>query len=607
MGGANRRLFVAVLGVLVAWGLGSPEAGRAQKPDRAAVVGTWSGAMALMGAEFPFTVHLSVAGDSLSGTLDAQGMTDLRLVAVRFDGDTVRFERRGSAGALLFSGAVSADSITGTLAQGAVDGTFRLTRRAATDAVPVGEPPEGAAPTLPQGDGTGRLEACRPPGITADALCGSLRVPEDRNGNGSRSLDLNIVVLPATGPDADSVPLVMLAGGPGGAATQMAPTVGLQFPDVRRRFDVILVDQRGTGRSNPLQCPFHDVNEMARGALMVDFDPGALDACRDALDADLTEYTTPVATDDLADVVHALGYSVVNVYGLSYGTRAALVFTRRHPELVRTLTLQGVAPLSLKLPLHVARDAQASLEGVFRDCSADETCSSAYPDLAEKLTETIDYLEGEPAVAEITDPVTGEPGTLEITPDVFTGGIRSLLYASAFIQGIPRLLDAAYHRDFGPFIRAVLPLIQSFGTTIDFGMYLSVVCTEDLPFIDEGEARALGAGTFLGDRTVRHHKAACRNWPRGTLPEGYSEPVRSALPTLLISGTSDPVTPPHWAEDAARYLPNSVQIVVPNAGHADSVGPCEQGIIAAFMAAGSTAHLDLGCVAEGRTRQYGMG
>lgn len=591
------------LATLSAAAMAAPSQVVAQAPKPSAVAGRWSGSMTAMGQQVPLVVELSPEGDSLRGTLEVQGRTGLPLVAVELDGATIRFERRASTGTLAFVGTVRGDSLTGTFRQAGVEGPFALAREVSGD--PTGsEAPGATAPPPPVGDGTGRLSPCRPPGLSADVLCGTFRVPEDRGAPGGRTLDLNIVVLPAAGEKADSVPVVLLAGGPGGAATESAFAVGILFPDMRRDFDVILVDRRGTGDSNPLQCEYRDINELARAVLQVDFDEGRLASCRTGLDADLTQYTTPLAMDDLADVLGALGHARVNVYGMSYGTRAALVLARRHPELIRTLTLQGVAPLSLRLPMDVPRDAQASLDGVFRDCSRDPECAAAYPDLEGKLAGALERLDREPAVVEVTDPITRGSGSWRITADVFTGGLRSLLYASAFIQAIPRVVDAAYDGDLEPFAQASLPLVVSFGRTLYMGLYLSVVCSEDVPFIDEDEARVRAAGTFLGDRMLRHHRASCLHWPRAELPEGFSDPVHSPVPTLLISGTSDPVTPPHWAQEAALDLPNSLQIVVPRAGHADSVGPCEQAIIARFMASGSTSDLDLGCVAAGRTRVY---
>lgn len=601
------RLSAAVF--LAGWiGVIVPAGVEGQTAFEKALVGSWSGSLTLVGTELPFSVRLFIDADTLSGTMAAQGVTDLALTEVGVTNGTLHFARSGPAGVLAFSGVVNGDSIQGTVSQGTIEGTFQLTR---TDGSAAGEslgaPRAAIAPSERNaggGDGTGRLRSCRLPGLADAVSCGSYRVPENREHPADRTIDLNLVVLPALDSVADSIPLVVLAGGPGGAATQMAPALGLQFPDLREHFDIILVDQRGTGASNPLQCTYRNINEMARATLQVDFDSTALAACRDGWDADPSQYGTAVAMDDLAEVVQALGHPRINVYGLSYGTRAALVLARRHPSLVRALVLQGVAPLSLTLPLSVARDAQAALDGVFHDCAADGECDAAFPDLDVTLRAVLAELARAPQQTPITDPVTGQPGRLEITQDIFTGGLRSLLYANAFIQSIPGLVHAAGQGDYAPFAQAVLPLVQAFGQTLYFGAYLSVVCTEDIPYIDSREARASTRDTFLGDRMVRHHRNACRGWPRGRVPDGFRSPVTVATPTLLISGTSDPVTPPRWGEVAARNLPNSLHLVVPKAGHADSVGPCEQGIAAVFLQAGSLHGLDTSCVAAGRERRY---
>ena len=183
-----------------------------------------------------------------------------------------------------------------------------------------------------------------------DAYCGTFKVYENRATKQGRQIDLNIVVLPALRADSQPDPLFFLAGGPGQGAAKLAKTVRTIFQRVQNDRDIVLVDQRGTGKSNPLDCnsdddslqAFMETNEQALERLK---------ACQAKYDADLTLYTTPIAMDDLDDVRAFLGYEKINVYGGSYGTRAALVYMRQHGDRVRSTILDGVAPPDMRLPL----------------------------------------------------------------------------------------------------------------------------------------------------------------------------------------------------------------------------------------------------------------
>jgi len=400
------------------------------------------------------------------------------------------------------------------------------------------------------------------------------------------------------------MPLFYLAGGPGGAASQAAPAFDLLYPHMADNFDIVLVDQRGTGGSNPLSCDFADFGELANAVISVNIAPERLSECRNRLDADLRFYTTPIAMDDLDRVGAALGYDEINILGSSYGTRAALVYLRRHGNHVRALVLHGVAPMRLKLPGQVATDAQAALDAVFASCAAVESCARAYPDLDSQLREVLARLGASPAVVSVTDPASGESLDFEITRDIFAGGLRMLLYATPFASRIPLIIASAFDGQFDPFMASTTLLVNAMGRSLYFGLYLSVVCTEDIPFLDVPESLASARQTFHGDALLRGHIAACENWPRGELPPGYSEPVRSSVPTLLISGDADPVTGPRWGEEAASHLSNSLHLIVPNAGHADAIGPCEDQVISDFVRAGSLEGMDTSCVSQRRPRQF---
>jgi pimeloyl-ACP methyl ester carboxylesterase len=447
-----------------------------------------------------------------------------------------------------------------------------------------------------------KLEPCGLPGQPKNWRCGTYTVNENRAARAGRTIDLNIVVLPAKSEDRRPDPIFFLSGGPGGAATRTARGRSFGWYGVDR--DIVLVDQRGTGRSNPLFCDTPGSDEDVQGYLDPLFTPDVFEPCRERLEhvADLTQYTTPIAMDDLNEVRAALGYDVINLWGGSYGTRAALVYMRRHPETVRAAILNGVAPIAFRNPLYHAWEAQRALEKTFGECEADDACSAAFPDLREEFRQLIASLEDEPATVTIPHPATNEPVSVRLTRYAFAEALRTTMYYLPAARDVPLLIHRAYNGDFDVFAREGIASNRGIVESLAFGMLLSVTCPEDLARIDPAEIPALTAGTFLGDDRVRNQLAACSIWPNGAVPADYGDPVSVETPTLLLSGTLDPVTSPRWGAEAAGQLPNSVHIVVPGAHGVR--GGCVTGIIQQFLASASTDAVDASCVESVRLAPF---
>ncbi len=239
-----------------------------------------------------------------------------------------------------------------------------------------------------------RLQPCTGDDAPTDAYCGTLSVFENRDTREGRKIDLYIVVLPALSRDAKPDPVFFLAGGPGQGAAQLARGLRDLFRRVQADRDIVLVDQRGTGKSHPLNCKsdsdsLADINEPDQTGL------DRLKKCMAGYDADLRLYTTPIAMDDLDEVRRYLGYDTINIYGGSYGTRAALVYLRQHEANVRAMVIDGVAPPDMRLPLFFARDAQRALDLLLADCEKDEPCRTRYPNLAVRVRTLLDRLDSE--------------------------------------------------------------------------------------------------------------------------------------------------------------------------------------------------------------------
>ena len=441
-----------------------------------------------------------------------------------------------------------------------------------------------------------RLAPCSGDDAPTDAYCGTLTVFENRDTRQGRQLDLNIIVLPALSPDSKPDPLFFLAGGPGQGAAQISSLVRDLFRRVQTDRDIVLVDQRGTGRSNPLNC------ESTDDSLAIFNEPeevsfARLKTCMSGYDADLTQYTTTIAMDDLDDVRAYLGYEQINIYGGSYGTRAGLVYLRRHGDHVRTAVLDGVAPTDMGLPLYFPRDVQRALDLLIDDCANDTPCRATYPDLGPRIHALMDRLERNPPLVAVTHPRTGERGEIRFEARLLANVIAGTLYSPMVSALIPAVIERAAQNDF----QGMLAL-ASIGDTggpsnMSIGMQLSVICAEDAPRVMAADAERESAGTLFGEHVMRSQRLACEFWPKGAVAEEFYEPVRSTVPTLVMSGALDPVTPPGWGEQVAAHLPASTHVVIPGTGHTAGATGCGIRIIRAFIDAGTVDGLDTTCVA----------
>ncbi|QNP43008.1 alpha/beta fold hydrolase [Sphingomonas daechungensis] len=355
-----------------------------------------------------------------------------------------------------------------------------------------------------------------------------------------------MIVISAAKPLKQPQALFDLDGGPGLADTKNAGfylTDGTAYAETR---DIVLIDQRGTGGSNPLDCPEFDAPDKA---LQPMFPVAAVQSCRARLSrsADLTRYTTDDAVADLDDVRRALGYAKIDLFALSYGTTLALRYVQRHENRVRSAVLLSAVPPSAMPPRHHATAAQPALDQLIADCAADASCSSRYPNLRARLKEALDKLQI----------------SAKVTPSVAMERLRTKLYSPGGARSEPNLIDRLAKGD----ISVLWSENERAGFNYFDGVYLTITCSESLPFFDETEARKNAQKTVFGDYRLTRQREACANWPRAQVKNDFFEPVRARVPVLFLSGNRDPVTPGKWAEEAAQGLPNSRLIVITWAGH----------------------------------------
>lgn len=439
--------------------------------------------------------------------------------------------------------------------------------------------------------------ACRVEGIRHQVLCGSVERPLDPARPDGVKIAVRYVVVPGLARRKLPDPVFMLAGGPGQSAIRLAGQVMPLFFRLNNRRDIVFVDQRGTGRSAPLEC------EDPRHLRVADqADPerqfALLRQCRERLQAlphgDLRYYTTPLAMQDLDAVRRALGAEQVNLVGGSYGTRAGLEYLRQFPQAVRRVVLDGVAPPDMVLPASLSMDAQAALDAMFTGCEADAACTQRYPQLRRAWS---GWLASLPQTVTVQHPLSGQPESLTLTREIVLGVVRSVLYSPVLAQVLPEALHEAVEGRPQGLLTLGSSLSGRKSMALAMGMHFSVVCSEDLSRLSANQDTP---GADFGADGAKLYQRACADWPRAALPDGFYTIKPSPVAALLLSGGLDPATPPRHGQRVADALgPKARHVVVPNAGHGVMALGCMPDVMLRFIdALDDTAALavDVRCV-----------
>jgi len=440
------------------------------------------------------------------------------------------------------------------------------------------------------------LDYCHIPNYSQEVLCGQYSVFEDRAAEKGKKIDIQFAVVPSITEAKEPDPLVFFAGGPGQGAREMAGFIPRAFKEIHENRDIILIDQRGMGDSHSLACeqpkdqPL-SLNDEALAELMRNI----LQKCLTELDADVTKYTQDLANQDIHEIVTALGYDKVNLYGVSWGTRSALLYANQFPEQIRTVIMDGNAPLENTVPLYANEDAERALQTLFKDCSVDDDCQKAFPLLEKDFNEVLaDFGENGYEVT-MNDANTGKLVTFTITRNAFVNAIRSILYSPDFSRLLPIIIQQAKDRDF----RAISGLMAAFGDGgMAMGAQMSVLCSEDYSRITN-EAIALETNKgFVGNAFINYFTNACSVWPKAPLPEIYNQKLTSNAPTLILSGAIDPVTPERWGEKMAEFMTNSKHFVAANTGHNVAPRGCASKLIDQLVDQGNLDNIDGSCLDE---------
>jgi pimeloyl-ACP methyl ester carboxylesterase len=401
-------------------------------------------------------------------------------------------------------------------------------------------------------------------------------------------------VVPALNRRSAAAPLFLLAGGPGQSAMQVYVALSSAFARINRNHAIVLLDQRGTGHSSLQSCEYpEDWQEPA--------DPipalrTATSDCVAKLGPHVRFYTTSIAVRDLNDMRMALGYDQIDLYGGSYGTRVAELFMRRYPTHVHAVILDGVTYPQQAIGAETPQDGERALNLIVARCMQTPDCAATYPQLPNELSALLQKFGPQKATVTIDDPNSGLPLDIEFNRRILNAALRLLSYGSTQASLLPALIHEAAHGKLRPLAAQSVMNMRQISDQLANGMQYSVICSEDEPFFAGNIDRAAMAKTYQGTDMVDALREICALWPRGPVDADMHAPLHSDIPTLLLSGEADPVTPPLDAERAAEGLTRHRHLILKGEGHGQLNTGCMPILAADFLDNPAPDKLDAGCL-----------
>jgi pimeloyl-ACP methyl ester carboxylesterase len=435
------------------------------------------------------------------------------------------------------------------------------------------------------------------------ARCGNFKVAENPAEPAGASIELSVAVIPALNRRSTAAPLFLLAGGPGQAASDLYSSYAGAFARINRNHDIVLVDQRGTGRSAPLACEYPDNwHETAEDM------PALREATRECLAKfgdRVRFYTTSVAVGDFDRVRSALGYATIDLYGSSYGTRVAELYMRRFPAFTHAVILDGVTYPEQIIGPDTPADGERALQLIVSRCEQAPECAAAYPKLQSELAGLRRRFGTERQPLSLPDPSSGLPLQVDFNRAMLNAALRFLSYNATEASLLPSLLHQGAIGNLAPLATQTIMMARQIGDQLSSGMQNSVICSEDQPrFPASATDRQRVVGTYQGSDQLDALAEICKLWPRGPVDADLHASLHSDVPALLLSGEADPVTPPDDAERAARGLVRHRNIVLKGEGHGQLATGCIPKIMADFFDAADPRALDVTCLERHRPAPF---
>lgn len=452
------------------------------------------------------------------------------------------------------------------------------------------------------------LEKCereigKPPVYGAE--CGVIQLPENAQDPSSPLIDIHVLRLPAI-QNKQLPPVFFISGGPGQGSTSLAPLIRRQFSGLLKDRDLVFVDQRGTGQSNPLKCetdPFQYA-ELTPDEATIKSNQ-AMAKCFEQYDANLPFYTTYWAVQDLEAIRKALAYQTINLWGASYGTRVILEYLRQSPESINSAVLDGVAPVAIALPKHAAEDSSYALRRLLASCNDNTACTSAFGNIEHKWQNLLQSLQESPQKVQLSHPRTAELHEVYVDHVVISGWLRFSLYVRDLSSIIPLAIDNASKGDFSTLFSMQAIGLDSATSGIAEGMQMNLLCRED-NYVDaiQEKTEQPPKALLFANADINNFEAICATIGAKPEREDYYLPLQSNVPTLLLSGNIDPATPPKWAEHVKPGLTESLHIVVPGGHHNVSGLGCMPKIIKQFFDQSTIENIDTTCVDAIKIREF---
>jgi pimeloyl-ACP methyl ester carboxylesterase len=431
---------------------------------------------------------------------------------------------------------------------------------------------------------------------TVEAQCTTMKVPENRALPSGRQVELAIAWVPAK-DEGQPDPMFFIAGGPGQSALDSFPGIAPAFAELRKKRDVILVDQRGTGKSNKLICKDSEGKSAAtdREDYQLEVVKAFAMRCAGELSqrADLRFYSTTDAIQDLDDVRAALGAAQINLMGVSYGTRVAQQYAKRYPQHTRTVTIDGIVPNTLVLGNEHARNLERSLDSQFQRCKMAPGCVQKLGDPRTQLNALLARLKADPPLVSYRDAITGEAKQEKLTAGHVATLTRMFAYAPQAAGLLPLELNEAAQGRYEPLMALSKLLTSTIGDQIMAGMQMSVICTEDASELKADDA---DKESLLGIDMITAIQAQCQVWPHGERPKDFRAPLSGNVPVLILSGEFDPVTPPRYGDEVLKSLPNGRHLIVRGQGHNVLPVGCLPKLFAGFVDSADAKKLDAKCL-----------